>query len=50
MEILQEMLEIVCEENAKANTNLVELKFAKLSRLENILKILKLKMKFSASR
>ena len=25
------MSEIVCEKNAKANTNLVELKFAKLS-------------------
>ena len=32
LEMLREMLEIACEKNAKANTNSVELKFAKLNK------------------
>ena len=32
LEMLRKMSEIVCEKNVKANTNLVVLKFAKLSR------------------
>ena len=40
---------LVFEKDAKADINLAELKFEKLSRSENSFKILKLKSKFSAT-